>query len=409
MQLFTGKQYLQIDIAGSFGLDKEDYSVRLDWFEANQDKLMERLHEAETPALYYAGVKAWLDTLAGKSSGYPISFDATASGMQILSCLTADRKAAEICNVVPKALTEGGDHREDAYTNVYSNMKELVKEEDKLEREDVKSAVMKSLFGSKAVPRNVFGEGPMLETFYKVMKTVAPGVWELNEAFLEIWDETALVNSWTLPDNFHVHVKVMDLQTEVVSFHNEPYDVQRKINAPIKDGRSLGANTIHSIDGFIVREMGRRCSYDPNWIALIREIISEESISHFETPKEKKEAHRMVDVLMNLYKESGYFSARILDYIDSDTIHFVDQEALKELLASLPKKPFDMAVVHDCFRVLPNYGNDLRWQYNNQLSLIAHSKMLTFLLSQIVGYTLDVEKLDPTMADDIINTDYALS
>lgn len=32
MQLFTGKQYLQIDIANNYGLDKEDWDDRLDWF-----------------------------------------------------------------------------------------------------------------------------------------------------------------------------------------------------------------------------------------------------------------------------------------------------------------------------------------------------------------------------------------
>jgi hypothetical protein len=397
-----------MDIAGSFGLDKKDWSARLDWFEANEPKLLELIHQAETPALYYAGVKAWLDVKAGKPSGYPISLDATASGMQILSCATGDRKAAQICNVVS---TPGptGDHREDAYKNVYEIMRAEVREEEELLHDDVKSAVMKSLFGSKAVPKEVFGEGEMLKAFYKTMKLVCPGVWELNEAFLAMWDPTVLSHDWVMPDNFHVHIKVMDLQTEVVSFHNEDYDLMRKVNAPIKEGRSLSANTTHSIDGFIVREMGRRCSYDPYLVMRVRMILSNEAPFSFIDRDEAKQAHKMVGVLMDLYEKSGYFSARILDYIDSDTIHFVDRNALKELLDSLPKKPFDMATVHDCFRVLPNYGNDLRWQYNNQLALIAESNILEFLLEQIIGYEIPVDKLDYELGNDIINSDYALA
>lgn len=61
------------------------------------------------------------------------------------------------------------------------------------------------------------------------------------------------------------------------------------------------------------------------------------------------------------------------------------------------------------FRCLPNYGNDLRKQYILQLHHIARSNMLSDLLSQLMGHEVKVGKLDPTLADDILNTEYALS
>lgn len=61
------------------------------------------------------------------------------------------------------------------------------------------------------------------------------------------------------------------------------------------------------------------------------------------------------------------------------------------------------------FRVLPNYGNDLREQYNRQLMLIAKSNLLGYLLSQITGRQLTIGKLDPNLWQDIMATDYALS
>ena len=79
-QEFTGRQYLQMDIAMNFGHDKSNWDVRLAWFEKHKDCLLDMLPQAETPALYYAGVMAWQDTLKGIPSGYPISLDATASG-----------------------------------------------------------------------------------------------------------------------------------------------------------------------------------------------------------------------------------------------------------------------------------------------------------------------------------------
>ena len=61
------------------------------------------------------------------------------------------------------------------------------------------------------------------------------------------------------------------------------------------------------------------------------------------------------------------------------------------------------------FRCLPNYGNDLRYQYNLQLHLIAKSELLSYLLSQLLKQTVSIGKLDPSLANDILATEYALS
>lgn len=152
MQTFSGKQYLQIDVANNFGLDKEDWDVRLDWFKTNESRLEHLLKEAEEPALFYASVQAYRKAAAGHLIRYPISLDATASGLQISSCLTGCMTSARLCNVVDTG------HREDAYTNVYEAMQAALDEEaaiidmdtsgqvihkvrNKIDRKDVKKAV----------------------------------------------------------------------------------------------------------------------------------------------------------------------------------------------------------------------------------------------------------------------------
>ncbi len=400
MQKFTGMQYLAIDIANKFGLDKQDWDVRLDWFNQNQEKLLSLVPQAKEPALFYAGVQAWNQAQQGLPIGYPISLDACSSGLQLLSCLTGDDKAAKLCGVIDTG------HREDAYSVIYNEMVNSIGETAKISRNDCKDAIMTSLYGSTAVPKQVFGEGKLLQVFVDTMSNVAPAAWTLNQVFLDIWDSTVLSHDWILPDNFHVHVNVMGTIKEKVQFFNKPYEVVTKVNMPKEKGRSLGANVTHSIDGFLVRELTRRCDYRPDVVAKIQGMIF--------NAWEKNELqdtinNRMLEKLWFHYLDSGYLSARILDYITQDNISYIDRNKIQELIDSLPVKPFKVMSIHDCFRVLPNYGNDLREQYNLQLMLIAKSNLLSFTLSQVMGREIKVDKANPNMWKHIMDSNYTLS
>jgi chloramphenicol O-acetyltransferase len=399
-QSFSGKEYLKIDIANNFGLDKEDWDVRIDWFDKNQDNLMELVKTAETPALFYAAVQAWYAVQRGEPIGYPISLDATASGYQLLACLTGDRSAASLCNVIDAG------KRQDAYTVVYQAMLDAVGGVSAISRNDTKKAIMTALYGSEAEPKKIFGTGKLLGIFESTMGTLSPAVWSMTKAFLKIWNPNALVNSWVLPDNCHIHVKVMAHEQEMVKFLDGEYETIRKVNKAQETSRSLGPNCIHSIDGLVVRELGRRCDYDPALISYVKQILVSPSGNQAE---EDNISLLMVKTLWTHYEKSGFLSARILDYIHSDTVHAVDVSVIQELLDSLPKRPFKVLTVHDCMRCLPHYGNDIRLQYNNLLMLIAKSDMLSFILTQITGQVVTYKKLDPDLWKDIMESNYSLS
>lgn len=401
MQEFTGTQYLKIDIANSFGLDKKLWDERLDWFDSNESKLDSLIKQAEEPALYFAGVQAWQRTKAGKGIKYPISLDATCSGIQILAALTGDRKAASLCNVVDTG------KREDAYTSIYEFMCEEIGDTAKIDRKETKKAIMTSFYASKAVPKMVFGEGPLLDVFYDTLKEQAPGAWELNEAMLALWDPEAYSNDWILPDNFHVHIKVMGTRSENVHFLNKPFEVSYTVNEPMEGGRSLGANMTHSIDGMIVREMSRRCMYDPNQIKYVLDVI--EGKTQLYNTRTRVKDIQMVEDLWNHYLKSGFLSTRILDYITPVNMFMVDRVVIFDLITSLPKFPFPLMTIHDCFRCHPNYGNDLRKQYNLLLSNIAKSNLLSYTISQITKREINVGKLDDNLWKDILHANYSLS
>ena len=297
-------------------------------------------------------------------------------------------------------------YREDAYSAIYMAMLSLVEEEGKITRKKAKDAVMTSLYGSEAVPKEVFGDGNLLTTFYDTMRALAPAAWELNETFLSIWDSTKTEYRWVMPDNFHVILPVTRNMKETVHFLNEPFEVNYKMVGPKDNGRSLGANTCHSIDGYIVREMLRRCNYDPARIAELKDVFFGSGSFLVEGSDKDTE---MCAKLWDQYQKSGILSARILDHLNLTAMQFVEREPIEEMLNSLPKKPFEIITIHDAFRCLPTYGNDLRRQYNLQLHLLARSSMLSHVLTQMIGQEIQVDKLDETLANDVLDANYALS
>lgn len=145
MELFTAKEYLKIDIANNFGLDKENWDVRLAWFDNNEPELeaLGKLKHSkggpENPAMFFAGVQAYRNMMTGKPIGYGISLDATASGMQLLAVLTNCRASASICNVVDVG------KRMDGYTANYEEMMRRIKAEGGkaglIQRKDTKRAL----------------------------------------------------------------------------------------------------------------------------------------------------------------------------------------------------------------------------------------------------------------------------
>ena len=398
MQTLTPIEYLKVDIANNFSgsLDKQDWDDRIAWFDENEEHISELVDKAEDPALYYAGVEAYDKALSGKPSGYPISLDACSSGLQILACLVGCEDSAKLCGVVSTG------HREDAYTNIYQFMCDEIGDAAKIDRKDTKHAIMTSLYASTAIPKEVFGEGELLEVYHNTMEEKAPGAWELNKSLQELWQPDALSHDWVLPDNFHAHIKVMEGTTQHVQFMNEPIPVHLKENIGTKEGRSISPNIIHSIDGMIVREITRRCSFNRQTIIDVINALDGHGVGI------GREEDLMVAKLWTHYLESGFLSTRILPYLDKTNMGLVDPLVIANMVKTLPEEPFEVISIHDCFRVLPNHGNDLRHQYNQILSDISKSDLLSYIASQVVGKKLQAQKFGDISAQ-ILEADYTLS
>lgn len=404
MQTFTGMEYLKIDVANNFGLNRKTWDHRLNWFNENENQLEELLEQAKEPALYFAGVQAYHKAMKKEVVNYPISLDATASGIQMLSLLSGCVQSAFRCNAVSL-----DDERKDVYQEVFDEMQRRLGKEVNIEYDDTKKSVMTSFFSSIAVPRDTFGEGSeLLDIFYEVVSELLPGAWELNEALLAIWQPDVLSHDWIMPNNFHVKIKVMEPVKEKVTFFDDRYVVHSYKNKPSPESRSLPANITHSVDGFVVGEMVQRCNNTCNWWE--DNGFHKHSTTAYGTSKTRGKDKTLLSLLVHT-RNSGFMSARILDCLDIHNIGNLTSAnlvKLKELIASLPEKSFQVLPTHDCFRALPNYGNDIRKQYNTVLQSIVDSDLLAYIVSQITNRIVTVNKRD-NFGDMVLNANYALS
>lgn len=414
---FTAAEYLKIDIATNYGdvdtqfgpvdLDKVDFEERIAWFDKVEadGQLVQMIQSADKPALFYAGLQAYDAMLQGEPIGYPISLDACASGLQLLSVLANCEKSALRCGVIDTG------HREDAYMSLFETMQNNAGGIYlSAGRKDLKQAVMTSLYGSKAQPKRIFGEDtPALGLFYDTMETEIPGAWDLNLALKSLWQSYETSHSWSLPDGFEVEMTVEALTTDEVLFLGEVTEVYTKQKEGKAMGLSLSPNIIHSIDGMIVREISRRCSYDTRKVDALRKMC--DKALRGKGPRMMGTSRKCDIELRGLWKrflKTGFLSARVIDLIDSDNIGCVSAAQVKELLGSLPKKSFPVLAIHDCFRIHPNYGNDLRRQYNLILAELAHSDILSDIASQVTGATQRFTKVG-NIAHKIADSNYTLS
>lgn len=408
MQHFTPIQYLMIDIANSFGLDKETWETRLQWFADNEEIIATNpkvlASQAEEPAQFLAGAIAYYDVCTGVPTGYLCGLDATASGLQLLSILAGCEQSASTCNVINTG------KREDAYNRMHAEIQAYLKNPKTAPiRKAVKAALMTHLYGSKLEPIKAFGEDTdELKAFYAVIDTLLPGADQLNRDLISLWRPDVLAHEWTLPDGFDVVVKVMATMTHKVQFLGEEYEVREQVNASKEKGLSMGANIIHSIDGMIVREMNRRCNYDVKQINEQLRHLGEERGSTYTLRKKDLSLLRQIE----LFNSTGFMSAVILEYLDEyNSGHLSNSQRLAviNLIESMPDCPFSVLAVHDCFKFHPNYGNDVRQQYINILAEIAESDMLSSIATQVSDRPVNARKLSNNLPALIRQSEYALS
>ena len=403
---YTGIQYMAIDVANHFGLDKLEFEDRIQWVKTNQDCLESLADKAEDKPLYVKSVNHFRKALQGLPTGHTVALDSCASGLQLMSVLTGCESGAYMTGLVDP------NKRMDAYSKVTEYMSQLLDENIEVPRKDAKQALMTSLYGSMAKPKEIFGKGtPAYKAFYEVLSTKCKGAYALLRILLNAWDSSKEYNHWVLPDGYNAYIPVMQSITDRVKIEELNYtmSVQTWVNKPMDFSLSICANAIHSVDAYVLRTLVRHVNYSVKQVKKTIGLIEEALLSEYVAPE-----HIVEEAVMpiHLYIKTGIADIVCIQHIEK-IIHQLPHSMLRKLLHTLKTmlqhEPFEVITVHDSFACHANHCNTLRYWYKEILSEIAESTLLNHLLTQIYGEECNFKKINPNLASLIRNSNYGLS
>lgn len=438
MKLFSGIQYVKIDLADCFGLDKLNFEDRLQQIESmfsdsdvkgkTSKELLELLRtkqnlENEPKAL--GALMAWKDYLEGKPSGYLVTKDGSASGIQILSALA--KCPMGLFNTGLLGSDDGsGNERKDVYTIAYKRYLELIDKEHIKERSDIKQALMTSFYGSKATPRRVLGEEGLIP-FREVCAELLPGAFDLKESLVECWNSKSTHHTWINADGFVSHVPVLVENTYNLNVAGLDIPFTLKEQGKQESGLSNAANLTHAVDALVLRELVRRCNFNEPKITYIGFLLNQlESMDKAYTEKEAVSVEQRKEMgqlgnMIHLFEETGFCTVRICEYITSITdlmqLSQNHRTKLHRIIKMMCQQgSFEVVTVHDQFGCLADEMNYVRHWYKELIAEIVESSMLEFLVNQISPIKFKLPdsynqnpQLTARIADLVRKSDYGLA
>lgn len=231
------------------------------------------------------------------------------------------------------------------------------------------------------------------------------------DVLLASWQPYTMSHDWTMPDGFEVHVKVMvpvDTKIEVDELDHASFVYRHEVNAGTEKGLSIAANTVHSVDAMVVREMARRCNYDYEILRYFQMLFT---IILRGTPEEIVE----YQPIEQLWRDSGFLSLVGIEHmlterkIHKKYSHAYLTKLLQLIERTLSRKSFALLTIHDEFKAHANNINVVRQTYAEIMAEIAYSRMLESLLSQIHKKPITFEKYSENLGELILEGNYALS
>jgi hypothetical protein len=371
--------WLRMDVARSYGLDKATWAERLHWSYENEGFMP----GAKEPFLYKSAWEALQKALAGEEIDHPISLDATASGIQCLSLMAQDPQSAMRVNL-----------GSDMVHNIY---REVQQEMGSHGYEPVKQATMTHFYESVMTPLMLFGDD--YPKFLEAMQKAMPGPTAIRDAIASCMDCREQYR-WTMMDGYEV---IMDVTTpftcsmDIGEGHKIEWNEHRK--APVKT-KGLTANVTHSLDALVLREVLRRTHCPLEW-------YPEHQLQPFEELRDK-DILLMQSILR--WQRTQFVSFELTDHCDAFNQHLVPQ-ALREALDSRTTADcMYVQPIHDCYRVQATEASRLFQIVKEVMADLAFAKTAEWLLPQLhyKGTIKDDESRRTALKEQVLNSLYLI-
>jgi len=253
MRQITPYEYIKIDIANHFGLDKKLWQERIDWTTKNDSKLESLESGADSPLLYNKAVRSLRMVQKGEPTNIPVSLDSTWSGGQLMSVLMRCKKTAKASNMIDTG------KRLDIYTVVQNYMNTTFNLS--ITRQEMKDVLMPRYYSSTKTAKDTFGKNSNeLRAFIATCEDRLPGAELCLDVMNTTWNDEALTHNWIRDDGTHVVCPVMEKEKKRISIGDTSFTQIADVNTCKEDGLSNAANFIQSLDGLVMARMVKMAS-----------------------------------------------------------------------------------------------------------------------------------------------------
>jgi hypothetical protein len=157
-----------------------------------------------------------------------------------------------------------------------------------------------------------------------------PGAMHIMEDINACWQYDNDVHQWTLPDGHVSRVTVTemtDTRIEVDELNHRTFTYRYNKQQPSENYRSLVANIIHSVDGYVAREMVRRNHYEGTELVHIHDCFvftpdaMQDVARHYrEIMAEIADSDLLADILSEITGETVTIS-KISDDLSNDILN----------------------------------------------------------------------------------------
>lgn len=275
--------------ASAYGLDKENDTTKIDWFNNHEHNLERMQPTAKEPDTYNALLYGWNQHKKGEIVNVPVELDSTQSQLQMLSVLISSLQIAKTCNVVNNSNDKGDIVIADAYQLLADAMSDIIalkagkslNPTDKIvtpngyprlfAREEIKKTSMICGYGArdkrlksqlKEDLKSEYDDG-IYDSFIIGLNIIAPGFLDLMNSINDMWNPEWDEFVFTMPDGIDITIKpTTDDWSEYTVFDNMKITAKTTGTSKVSFSLLLFVSLIHAVDAYILRQVIERASFE---------------------------------------------------------------------------------------------------------------------------------------------------